>query len=525
MPGPRRLLVALNVLAVLALASSPQPAAAAGVVPTQWIAKVYTEGLGRLPDQTAWQNMVAYFQTNGCSAATLQAKGEPIYNSAEFNGLGYDNASRLLSLYRGSLNREPDSSGFNANLSALNQGQAWSSMVTQFFTSSEFGTLVSSICSTSNPSYAFGTAAAIAIPLGSSCTGQFCFSGGTQSQLQSLLDQAPAGGTVSLDQQAVVTIDGAGTTSSLVIPAGKTLETFGQPGTGAYARMGRLVRVSSFVGTAMVKVQNGARLLNVWVDGQRGVPANFNTNTIDVEMESGSGTVVSASRISNTAGWTNLHALGNKELQSVPCASNTISDNVVTAYSSSHFNQEWSDGLSIACENALVKGNQVVDGTDVDIVLFRATPAVQKSTVTANTVLSAGNPSFGGIVADPLTGLNFTPSFAGSSIDHNTLWTGENTYFEIALSVGTRPWFTNPNKGFGASFTFNTTGSQSANVNDGIVVGGMTNVTVQNNTLHVNVGDHASCSPRAPIVAAVSAGWASGSIQGPFVDADLVHCV
>src|SRR5262249_39842479 len=158
---------------------------------------------------------------------------EAIYNSAEFNGLGYDNGARLLSLYRGALNREPDASGFNANVAALNGGEAWSSMVTQFFTSTEFNNLSSSICSSTSPSYNFGPAPAIAIPLGSSCTGQLCFAGGTQAQLQSLLNQAPAGGTVMLDQQAVVTVDGAGGGVSLSIPAGKTLETFGQPGTGA----------------------------------------------------------------------------------------------------------------------------------------------------------------------------------------------------------------------------------------------------------------------------------------------------
>jgi hypothetical protein len=42
----------------------------------------------------------------------------------------------------------------------------------------------------------------------------------------------------------------------------------------------------------------------------------------------------------------------------------------VTAYSSIHANQQWTDGLSIGCENSLVAGNQVVDATDVGIVIF-----------------------------------------------------------------------------------------------------------------------------------------------------------
>jgi hypothetical protein len=506
---------------------APLPAAATGLVPAQWIAKVYSEGLGRAPDQTAWANMVAYFQANGCSATSLSHQGQPIYDSTEFSNLGYGNAAKLLSLYRGALDREPDSSGFNSNLNALNGGTSWSSMVNQFFTSSEFNSLASTICTTG--SYDFGTAAAIAIPLGASCTGAYCFNGGTQAQLQSMLDSAPSGTTVWLAQQVVVTIDTQSTADNgapagLDVPAGRTLATYGQPSTGAYAAMGRLVRASSFQGAPMVEMESGAKLLNVFVDGQRDVPSGYHQLAIDVEIGGGSGTTVSNSRISNTAGWTNLHANGSKE--NFPCASNTITGNVVTAYSSSHLNQEWSDGLSIACENATVSGNTVIDATDVGIVVFRASPAVQKSQVHDNTVLSAGNSAFGGLVADPLTGVASNPSFAGSSVDHNTLWTGPGTAFDIGLSVGTRPWFTNPNLGTGASFTYNTTGSQSANVTEGITVSGMLNVTVTNNTLTVHLGrwDSNSC-PQATIAAAVSAGWASGTIQGPYTNEDVYHCV
>ncbi len=52
----------------------------------------------------------------------------------------------------------------------------------------------------------------------------------------------------------------------------------------------------------------------------------------------------------------------------------------------------------------------------------------------------------------------------------------------------------------------------------------MTSAVVQGNTLSVSVGHHCSC-PQAAIAAAVTAGWASGSIQGPYVDADVYWCV
>lgn len=517
MPVRARLLFVFAICACFIFpVATTRTVAVASVVPTQFIAKIYTEGLGRLPDQTAWKNEVAYFQSNGCSASTLSHQGEAIYNSSEFSGFNYDNAAKLLTLYRGALNREPDSSGFKANLAALNGGEAWSSMVSQFFTSSEFNNLVASICTTG--SYNFGTGAAIAI--GASGSG---FQGGTEAQIQSLLNSTKSGGTVYLAQKAVVTIDTTSpSATSLVIPPGVTLTTTGQPGTGKYALMGRLVRVSSFTGVPMVKLDSGAKLLNVWVDGQRGIPGNYNSNTINIEVEGGSGTTVSNSRDSNTAGWTNFHALGSKE--GPVCSSNTIKGNVVTAYSSSHYNQQWSDGLSIACENADVENNAVVDATDVGIVVFRASPAVQKSIVRNNTVLSAGNPAFGGLVADGLTGINPNPDFTGTTVDHNTLWSGQNTWFVIGISDGTRAWFgTSSNTGKGASFTYNTTGILTAYVNTGIAVSGMLNTTVQNNTLSIVISPHGHC-PEDAVAASVSAGYASGNIQ-PYTDVLVSACL
>jgi hypothetical protein len=39
-------------------------------VPGQFIAKRYTEALGRLPGQVGWQGDVAYFQSDGRNATT-----------------------------------------------------------------------------------------------------------------------------------------------------------------------------------------------------------------------------------------------------------------------------------------------------------------------------------------------------------------------------------------------------------------------------------------------------------------------
>jgi hypothetical protein len=206
--------------------------------------------------------------------------------------------------------------------------------------------------------------------------------------------------------------------------------------------------------------------------------------------------------------------------ESLPCTSTTITGNLVTAYSSSHTNQDWSDGLSVACENATVTGNTVIDATDVGIVLFRAYPAAQKSTVSGNTILNAGNPAFGGIVADPLSSSpTSNPSFAGSSINHNTLWTGPGAYYGIGLSAGSAAWFASPNIATGASFTGNTL---TADATEGIAVSGMLNATVTGNTLNVTLGQYGN-RPQAQI--AVDPQYGSGTIQSPVTSTDVRNCI
>src|SRR4051794_14121145 len=95
------------------LAGTISVPAAAGF-PAQFSAKLYTEAFGRIPDQGGWQNQNNYFTQYGCSASTLAVRGEDIFTSDEFLALPYDNASRLLTLYRAALNREPDTTSFNS---------------------------------------------------------------------------------------------------------------------------------------------------------------------------------------------------------------------------------------------------------------------------------------------------------------------------------------------------------------------------------------------------------------------------
>jgi hypothetical protein len=507
---PRQALV-LGVLAVLAAAPNVNAAN-----PSQFIAKVYTESLGRIPDQSGWASAVSTFDTAGCNASSLKNWARVKFLSTEYNSLGYDNAARLLTLYRGVLSREPDPGGFSDWLNALNAGMAWSSVVDGFFVSSEFSQLVPRICG-SAPYYGWDTLPVMDLPV----TG----SGfqGSQSQLQTLINATPSGSTVWLAQKAVIRLS-----SPLTIKAGVTVATTGLPPRTRYALFARLVRTSNF-NEAAVRLSAGAKLKHVWVDGQRGTPLNANLTSINVQMRGGAGTAVLNSRIDNTAGWSSLTALGSTE--GFPCSSNVISGNLITVYSSDHYllvsptHGAFADGIGISCESTTVENNQIVDASDVAIVLFRAAPAIQRSQIRNNYILNAGNSAFGALVADPL---NETPGaqkdFTGAVITDNTFWTGR-AHYDVGLGVGTRAWFgSNAAIGTGAHFTNNSTGTQYVNVNSGIVVGGMLNTFVQGNNLVTRLQQTTFC-PVLNLAAAVSAGYASGSIQGPFIDIDLSRCV
>ncbi len=519
-----RMLISIGFsLAVMVAFSPVKFAHAASYVPAQFIAKQYTEALGRAPDQGGWQAQVNYFQSNGCSADTLASLGRDIFTSSEFNNLGYDNPAKLLTLYRGALNRELDADGFNANLTRLDNGTSWSDVVNALFTSSEFTSLASTICGGgvdgSSSSYYWGTQPPMAIP-----TSGDGFSG-TEDQLQSALDNTPSGGTVYLTQKTLVLLS-----SALTIPAGVTLSTTGQPDNPHYALMGRLSRIpgnTPFGGPAVL-LKDGAKLLNVWVDGQRDQPGNDNSGnnpSQNIRLLGGTGTTVSNSRSTNTAGPSSLETYGS--LDGDPCGSNTITNNLITAYSSDNYiANKWTDGISDHCENSDVENNQIVDATDAAIVTFEASTVAQKSKVANNTILSAGNSIYWGIDADPLTttyGHN-NLSFSGSSFDHNTLWTGPNTHFDIAVAAGTREIFgDNANTGTGASFTSNTTGSLSARVTTGIAVAGMLDVNIADNSFQF-VRVAANSCPDADVAAEVAAGHASGTIPSPYTDTLFDNC-
>jgi hypothetical protein len=521
--------------------------------PAQYYTKLYTEALGRAPDQGGWQGGINYFAAVGCNATSLQTIATAFFQSAEFNSLGYDNATKLLVAYRTILNREPEAAQYNQWLTWLNQpGATFDGVIANFHASAEFQTLAQTICNPKITGYSFGNTAAIDIPLGG--TGF----NGNETDLQNLLNATPPGGTVAIAPRAVVRLS-----RPLVIPSSVTLVTNGNPLPNRYAEMGRLVRVGNWSGT-MVDLLPSARLQSVWVDGQRGsLPNRYDRPSINVRVLSGTQTTVAYNRLGNSRGATTIEMFG--QVTGQPCIQNWIVGNLIEAYSSNHFNGEWTDGVSNACENATIADNTVIDATDVPIILFSVNPRTaqlpQTSQVFNNTIIQAGNSAYGGIAIDPFVNTNgagdapFTASrsFEGSSFRDNLMWTSDRVHYDIAIAVGTKPWFGNKSyNGVGGEFLRNTTGSLRISAGTGIIVSGILETNVDGNDLKlrlVKIEDPGTqtqswftrqvitpitqiFSPKARkpcpadnIGAAVTAGFASGNIQGPYRDRLYSDCI
>lgn len=558
---------------VIALSPGPAIPASAGV-PYQFIAKTYTEALGRAPDSTGYGLSVQSFRTTGCSLESLRAWARQYYDSplhpslAEYGGnyprgsgaTTADSVARILTLYRGILNREPTRAEFDRRILDY-RFTSWSALLEDVLHTPEFAALVPKICGRDfygfgGPQYpvidvpfvapAFEVAACPAecISFGQ-CRSDVPDANALQTAMYCASQRAGPGGTVTVElaPQAVFRLH-----ATLVVPGNVILRTR-TPARGwpwfpsrQYALMARLVRASNFGGPLVLLnrvafggvAEGRAQLQHIWVDGHRG-PVEANVPDVNVAVSGGSGAEVSGCRINSSAGWTNILADGMSA--GAPCSRAVISRNLITEYTSCHSQPDapnlWTDGISTSCENTLIEDNQIVDATDVGIVIFKGTESTtQRSVARRNHVFSAGNAAWAALAADPLFGpYSREFDFTGTRFEDNLIWSG-NGHFDIGMLVGTAAiaWGGPPDIGRGAAFTGNSVGwpalACSARVDFGIAVSGMMDATVAGNRLGLQLVDLGNCpglaspcgSPNPPprtasVVASRCAGLASGTIQ------------
>lgn len=496
--------------------------------PGQFVAKQYTEALGRAPDAGGWQANMNYIAANGCSRTTLNSVSNSIFGSAEYTSRGYDNYEKLLTVYRAIESREPDAGGFNYWLTYLNNGNSLASMVDLFYQSMT-ATMLAKTCGTLGYGWGVGpTLDNTTIPVnGAGIT--------TLAALKSALTSAASGSTVYLAQRAVIA-----TNEQIRVPSGVTLATMGVPPQSQYAKQARIVRTSAF-GTytgdsALVHLLPGAKLASVWVSGQgQNMPGDPNIgDKVTVFMQGGTGTSVVNSRIDNAAGWTQIVA---HHFDGVPCAM-TVQSNLLTGYSNNH-QGKLTDGISANCEKVTISSNNVVDASDVGVILFASStvqgPMAQASQVYDNTVVSAGVPAIAALMMDARinTEVSGVQPFSGAVIKSNTFFAAPDSHFDIGLAVGSFPSYLESaaNLASNGTFTSNTTGGIATPMQVGISVDGMLNAQVGLNTVTRVAPLTASgtslpytylCSTPGDIV--VHNVHATGVIQGPQIIGSNHNC-
>ena len=476
---------------------------------SQFVARMYTEALGRAPDESGWTaGAVSKPQSGaGCQNLDFLSLANNFYSSQEYNGLGYNSTEKVLTLYRGLLNREPDSlAAVRYWAQLLDSGTPMQTVVANLVGTGEFAALKNQICSAtanaSDPTYRWGTAPAITID------GTL-----TADALQSKLNAAATSSvkTVVLSPRTIIYAD-----RKITVPAGVTLTTAGVTSRQQYARMARIVRTAHFgAGSArrgdqsLVYLENGAKVNFIWVSGQRDATVNgltlpYNLLSANLFLNGGTGTSVISSRVDSGAGNTNIAIDGLEE--GAPCQSVAISDNLITGYANTHYpvggSGKYSDGITAACERTTITGNQIVDASDVAIILFRSGPVAQASTVANNLIISAGVSAFSAMAYEPYIepGNQTTASynFIGSSFTNNRFWTSGDSHFDIGIAAGTRAWG-EKNLGYGGNITNNSNKGIASIMQIGIGIDGMYTAVGGNQLAYVRQAN-GLCSTKAAVV-------------------------
>lgn len=518
-------------LLLAALASAPSFAA----VPSQFIAKQYTEGLGRAPDPSGWQNATNYALSAGCSAATLQTLAFNVFSSSEYTSKGYTAEEQVLTAYRAIFSREPDSSGFPFWVNSLKSGHTVAEILPSMMSSQEFADLVPAICS--GNAYDPIGAPKQAMDIGSGTW--------TQAQLESCLN---SNAVCSVPPRTVVYL-----TSTLTIPAGKVLETQGGYDHFMYARQARLVRNSGTQGILVV-LQPGATIRNIWVSGQRRLykgslvaQPNAQDNVFpNINYVGGNDGVIRGVRSDAPLAATHIATfpVPTPAVPTSPTAflgSVLIDNNLTTGYEQSHYVDgspvAWADGISNHITNATITNNHIVDPTDVGIVIFGHDGSTQFSTASNNLIVHAGHSAYGSLGLDATQCLQSHSAcqFSGTGYTNNTLFAGQSQHSDIMLFNGTGAWA--PPSCGGVGDIYCGTGGQMSNnktilgdsnqtvrTQVGIDVDGMLGAVTSGNSLNVIPVSLGNCYKGPMILNALSMGHASGTLQAG-TDADIDHCI
>jgi hypothetical protein len=370
------------------------------MVPAQYIAKQYTEFLGRAP---SFQEISAVHGSFPCSTNALAQYSRSVLSSPEYRSHGLSLRDTVRALYRGLLNREPDQSGWDW-YSQFSEGEAFNAIVA----SQEYRTLVNRICSSKGEGYGWG---------------QGWFNPTVSfANIKHKIESASPGTVIELGADKIAV------TSTIVVPPGVVV----RGRSGHYLQQPNFYRATSFNGP-IFRLRHYSALEYLHIDGRKNYHPNGLVEAVNVEI-TGTGARVHGLRTDNPAGWTSILC------NSISGVYNThIVGNLVISYGNPRRHGEWTDGLSLACEQSLAIWNTVVDASDVGIILFDTYSKGNASQVKFNRVLQLGNHSWGMIGLDQQVG---NPKFFGSAaFQLNELYTAPHVRTRVGIVDGTRTWY------------------------------------------------------------------------------------
>lgn len=504
----------------------------ASASPSQYYAQVYTEILGRNPTPDEWVSNEYRFTKDSVSVQNVRTVISSLLQTSEFNRLGYTSTEKAYVLYRGILLREPSNSELLNVANRLSGSASVSTVAADIMASSEFSSLVNNSIRGVR-AHGFQNTG----PNERSVIGSGGLGNSSGAELQAALDAAAPGEVVYLSRGALVR-----THQTIRIPEGVTLATYSAGSSNniftnrkAYAAMGRIVRSSMFA-KPLVEVMPGGRLIGVWVDGRRSQlrvndPTLWNMtlsreerffDSHNVLVRGGETpdkvTEVSFCKLSDSTGWTSLHGVGWDGGLGVGFSK--IANNMISSYTSSRDLAEsfFTDGISNASSDAVIINNDIVDASDVGIVLFNPGMLTgQRSQIVGNDILFAGIEGWGGITMDHSVKINdfcigvnpesgiyscfdvsnpaIVSDFSGTLIQSNQIWSSDVKHVNVGISLGVHLWGLRMfgQGGFVQANKLGTT-NQPLNAGVGIVIAGIREPTVLDNEINTKLNqDYISC--------------------------------
>jgi parallel beta-helix repeat protein len=342
-------------------------------------------------------------------------------------------------------------------------------------------------------------------PVSPVLSGGTCLPSGDDTTINTALSR---GGTVMLCRDAVFDLNAA----VVFTRNNQRLYTEGFPTDSRRA----LLRVASpTLATAIsFNGRSNAHVSHLIIDGNRTVLGRLPAgDALIMAGGDATGQRIEHVRAFEPRGWSGVHAF---EGVNRGCAGITIAHNEIGP--AGHANEEWADGISLACRRSLVHTNTITDATDAGIVIFGSPGSI----VAGNTIRAVTRSMLGGI--NMVDFHAFGGDFTQTVVDANVI-EGAGRPIRIGLAMGTRTWTCLPSapKLSGGIVSHNVLQGQ---IGYGYAVNGVTNWIVMDNVSHArHVGspalDCAGRVPSAPGAFQIARANSSGTFQSEFVDAEL----